>query len=109
KAATTIIPIIFQGGFDPVGMGLVASLNRPGGNLTGVTTLGTEVGPKRLELLHELVPTATTAALLVNPTGLTTETQTRVMQAAALTLGLQLQVLHASSERDFDAVFSTLL
>jgi putative ABC transport system substrate-binding protein len=109
KAATTTIPIVFNGGFDPVAVGLVASLNRPGGNLTGVTTLGTEVGPKRLELLHEMVPTATIIALLVNPTALTAETQTRDMQAAARTLGVQLQVLHASTERDFDPVFSTLL
>ena len=91
-------------------IGLVASLNRPGGNLTGVTTLNVEVGPKRLELLHELVPTATVIALLVNPTNPTlAETQSRDLQAAARTLGLQLHVLHASTERDFDTVFATLV
>jgi putative tryptophan/tyrosine transport system substrate-binding protein len=109
KAATTTIPIVFNGGFDPVANGLIASLNRPGGNLTGVTTLGTEVGPKRLELLHELVPTATSIALLVNPATRAAETQTRDMQEAARSLGLELQILHASAERDFDSVFSTLL
>jgi putative ABC transport system substrate-binding protein len=109
KAATTTIPIVFSGGFDPVAIGLVASLNRPGGNLTGVTTLGSQVGPKRLELLHELVPTATIIALLVSPAARTAETQTSDMQAAARSLGLELQVLNASAERDFDSVFSTLL
>ena len=109
KAATTTIPIVFQVGVDPVETGLVASLNRPGGNLTGVTSLNVEVGPKRLELLHELVPTATNFALLVNPTnGSSAETQSRDLQAAARTLGLQLHVLHASTERDFDTVFATL-
>jgi putative ABC transport system substrate-binding protein len=109
KAATTTIPIVFQGGVDPVAMGLVASLNRPGGNLTGVTTFGSELGPKRLELLHELVPTATNIALLVNPTNPDAENQSRAANAAARTLGLQLHVLHASTERDFDTVFATLV
>jgi putative ABC transport system substrate-binding protein len=108
KAATMTIPIVFIGGFDPVAVGLVASLNRPGGNLTGVTTLGSEVGPKRLELLHELVPAATSIALLLNPTSPGAESQTRDMQAAARTLGLELQVLRASTDRDFDTVFSAL-
>jgi putative tryptophan/tyrosine transport system substrate-binding protein len=109
KAATTTIPIVFQGGVDPVAMGLVASLNRPSGNLTGVTTFGSELGPKRLELLHELVPTATNIALLVNPTNPDAENQSRGAHAAASTLGLQLHVLHASTERDFDTVFAILL
>jgi putative ABC transport system substrate-binding protein len=108
KAATTTIPIVFYSGGDPVEQGLVASLNRPGGNLTGVTTLNTAVGPKRLELLHELVPTASTIALLVHPTGPNAETLSRDLQAAASTLGLQLHLLHASTDRDFDSVFATL-
>jgi putative ABC transport system substrate-binding protein len=109
KAATTIIPIVFEGGFDPVGMGLVASLNRPGGNVTGVTSLGVEVGPKRLELLHELIPTASNIALLVNPIGPNAESDSKTMSAAARTLGLQLQVLNASTERELDIVFATLV
>jgi putative ABC transport system substrate-binding protein len=110
KAATATIPIVFGVAADPVEIGLVASLNRPGGNLTGVTTLNIEVGPKRLELAHALVPTATIIALLVNPTSPTlAETYSRDLQAAAPTLGLQLDVLHASTERDFDTVFATLV
>jgi ABC-type uncharacterized transport system substrate-binding protein len=110
KAATATIPIVFGVAADPVEIGLVASLNRPGGNLTGVTTLNIEVGPKRLELAHALVPTATIIALLVNPTSPTlAETYSRDLQAAAPTLGLQLHVLHASTERDFDTVFATLV
>ena len=109
KAATTTIPIVFTTAGDPVQIGLVASLSRPGGNVTGVTQLNVEVAPKRLELLHELVPTATVIALLVNPTNPNAETQSRDLQAAARTLGLQLHVLHASTERDFDTVFATLV
>jgi putative ABC transport system substrate-binding protein len=110
KTATTIIPIVFQAGVDPVEAGLVASLSRPGGNVTGVTTLSIEVGPKRLELLHELVPKATVIALLVNPTNRTlAETMSRDLQAAAHTLGLQLHVLHATTDRDFDTAFASLL
>jgi putative tryptophan/tyrosine transport system substrate-binding protein len=108
KAATATIPIVFQTGGDPVEAGLVASLNRPGGNLTGVTTLGVEVGPKRLELLHELVPTASIVALLVNPAQRTVDSETRGMQAAARILGLQLHIMHASAERDFEAAFANL-
>jgi putative tryptophan/tyrosine transport system substrate-binding protein len=109
KAATTTIPIVFEVGFDPVTVGLVASLNRPGGNLTGVTNLGVEVGAKQLELLHELAPTATTIALLVNPTNRTlAEALSRDMQPAAGKLGLKLQALNASTDRDFDTVFATL-
>ena len=107
-AATKTIPIVFEGGFDPVAVGAVASLNRPGGNVTGVTILGVELEPKRLELLHEIVPAATTLALLVNPTNPNSEIISKELQAAARTLGLELHVLQASSERDFDAVFATL-
>jgi putative ABC transport system substrate-binding protein len=110
KAATTTIPIIFYIGLDPVGLGLVASLHHPGGNITGVTGWNVTVGPKRLELLHELVPTATAMALLVNPTSPhLAEADSTEQQTAARTLGLKLHVLHASTERDLDAVFATLL
>ena len=109
KSATTTIPIVFEMGADPVALGLVASLNRPGGNLTGVASLNVELSPKRLEILHELVPTATVVAVLVNPTSPTTDSQLRNLEAAARILGLQLHVLHASTERDFDTVFETLL
>jgi putative tryptophan/tyrosine transport system substrate-binding protein len=110
KAATTTIPIVFYVGADPVEVGLIGSLSRPGGNVTGVTTLNVEVGAKRLELLHELVPTATIIAALVNPTNpAVAETLTRDLQTAAHTLGVQLHVLHASSERDFDTVFASLV
>jgi putative ABC transport system substrate-binding protein len=110
KAASTAIPIVFILATDPVEAGLVASLNRPGGNLTGVTGLNVELAPKKLELLHELLPTATIIALLVNPTNtIAAENQSRAVQDAARTLGLQLHVLHASSERDFDSVFANFL
>jgi putative ABC transport system substrate-binding protein len=108
KAATTTIPIVFTMSGDPVKLGLVASLSRPGGNVTGVTQLNVEVGPKRLELAHELVPTATTIALLVNPTNPISGTLLRDLQAAARSLGLQLHVLRASNERDIDGAFATL-
>jgi putative tryptophan/tyrosine transport system substrate-binding protein len=108
KTATATIPIVFLTGADPVQAGLVASLSRPGANLTGVTSLGVELGPKRLELLHELVPAATTIAILVNPANRSAEIQVRDMQAAARALGLELHILHASTERDIDAAFATL-
>jgi putative ABC transport system substrate-binding protein len=109
KAATATIPIVFGVAADPVEVGLVASMNRPGGNLTGVTNLNKEVGPKRLELAQALAPAPTIIALLVNPTSpALAETYSRELQAAAGSLGLQLQVLHASTERDFDTVFATL-
>ena len=109
KAATTTIPIVFETASDPVKLGLVASLSRPGGNVTGVTQLGEEVLPKRLELLHELLPKVRIMALLVNPTDPTlAEDQARVSLAAANTLGIELHVLNASTERDFDAVFAKL-
>lgn len=96
KAATAAVPIVFLTGADPVAAGLVGSLNRPEGNLTGVTTLGDEVGSKRLELLHELAPSATVVAVLVNPINPDSETALRYLQAAARTLGLQLR-MHTSS------------
>jgi putative tryptophan/tyrosine transport system substrate-binding protein len=109
KAATTTIPIVFNTGYDPVAAGYVASLARPGGNLTGVTSLTAEVGPKRVELLHELVPTASRIALLVNPAaGVMSETISTNLQVAARKLGLQFQVLHASAAHDLDPVFATL-
>src|SRR5215468_3660809 len=108
KAATTTIPIVFTTGGDPVQMGLVASLSRPGGNVTGVTQMNAEVSPKRLALVHELLPTATTIAILVNPASPIAEPQVRELQTAARALGLQLHVLHASTERDFDTVFASL-
>ena len=110
KAASATIPIVFGVATDPVELGLVASLNRPGGNLTGVTNLNVEVGPKRVELLRELLPSATLIAVLVNPTNPTIgEPFVRGLEAAARTLGLKLHVLHASTERDFDTVFATLV
>jgi putative ABC transport system substrate-binding protein len=108
KAATATIPIVFFVGSDPVDVGLVASLNRPGGNVTGVTNLAVEIGPKRLELLHELMPKATVFALAVNPATPLAETDSRSLLQAARVLGLELHVLRASSERDFNAVFSSL-
>jgi putative ABC transport system substrate-binding protein len=108
KAATATIPIVFTTGGDPVLTGLVASLNRPGGNLTGVTFLGGELGPKRLEMLHELVPQATTIAFLVNPTALNTEPYTVGMQTAARSLRLQIIVLSASTASEIETAFATL-
>jgi putative ABC transport system substrate-binding protein len=108
KAATASIPIVFTTSLDPVQLGLVASLNRPGGNVTGVTSLNVEMGPKRLELLHELVPTATIVALLVNPNNPNAGTLARDLGAAARGLGLQLHVVRASAEQDLDTVFATL-
>jgi putative ABC transport system substrate-binding protein len=108
KAATKTIPIVFMTGVDPVAFGLVTSLNRPGGNLTGVTTLSIELEPKRLELLHGLVPAATTIGALFNQTHPNAEARSRDLQAAARTLGLGLHILNASSENDFDSVFAKL-
>jgi len=110
KAATRKIPIVFQVGTDPADIGLVPSLNRPGGNLTGVTNLNAETGPKRLQLLRELLPTAQVMALLVNPTSPTiAETLSRELQAAAPILGLQLHRLQASNEREIDDAFASLV
>jgi ABC-type uncharacterized transport system substrate-binding protein len=110
RTATTTIPIVFFVAVDPVQLGLVTSLSRPGGNLTGVVTLNVEVAAKRLQLLHEMVPTATIVALLVNPTStVLAETTTRELETAARTLGLEFHVLHASSEREIDTSFATLV
>jgi putative tryptophan/tyrosine transport system substrate-binding protein len=108
KAATTTIPIVFTTATDPVKTGLVASLSRPGGNITGVTQLNVEVAPKRLEFAHELVPAATVIAVLVNPTAYNAETELRDLQASARILGVRLHVLQASTEQDFDTVFAAL-
>lgn len=109
KSATSTIPIVFRGGADPVGGGLVASLARPGGNLTGVSFVADELTAKRLELLSELVPRAGVFALLVNPSGANTERLIRVEQEAARTKGLQLHVLKAGSESEIDSAFASLV
>jgi putative tryptophan/tyrosine transport system substrate-binding protein len=110
KAVTTTIPVVFQIGDDPVRLGLVASLGRPGGNLTGVTSLNVEVAPKQIELLHELAPTANIIALLTNPTNAAqTEAITAEAHATARRLGLELHVAPARAEGDFDAVFAALI
>jgi ABC-type uncharacterized transport system substrate-binding protein len=108
KAATATIPIVFTTIADPVQIGLVASLNHPGGNLTGVTFLNVEIVPKMLELLHEVVPTATTMAVLINPTNPNADTWSTSLQVSARTLGLELDVLQLSTERDIDRAFATL-
>jgi putative ABC transport system substrate-binding protein len=109
KAAITTIPIVFTTASDPVQMGLVASLARPGSNVTGVTNLGVEVGPKQLELARELLSAASVIGVLVNPTNPQTEPLLKDLYAAAHTLGLQLHVLNASAERDFAVAFATLV
>jgi putative tryptophan/tyrosine transport system substrate-binding protein len=107
KTATATIPIVFETASNPVTLGLVASINRPGGNLTGVTNLNVEVGQKRLELLRQLLPAATNIAVLVNPSApAITEQFIRDLQAAAAPLGMQLNVLQASTDRDLDTVFA---
>jgi ABC-type uncharacterized transport system substrate-binding protein len=109
KAATSTIPIVFWVSRDPVALGLVASLNHPGTNLTGIVTLSGELGPKRLELMGELIPAATTVAMLVNPTNPGFDMQSREAQAAAGKIGLQLNILYASTDRDIDAAFARLI
>ena len=110
KAATATIPIVFvMGDLDPVQVGLVTSLNRPGGNITGVTPLSFVLGTKRLELLHQMVPNASVVAIRGNPTDPTTELQLREMQAAAVALGLQLQVFSASTKNEIQAAFASLV
>jgi putative tryptophan/tyrosine transport system substrate-binding protein len=110
KSATTTIPIVFAVGSDSISLGLVASLSKPGGNVTGVTQLAVAIGSKRLELLHEIIPKATVVALLVNPTNPPlAETLSRDAQAAARTLGLQIHVLQASTEREIDEAFATMV
>ena len=109
KAATRTIPVVFLLGSDPVAAGLVDNLARPGGNVTGVTALNVELGPKRLELLRELVPTANVVALLVNPTNpFIAQGISKDLQSIAPNFGLQVEVLNASTERDFDTAFATL-
>jgi putative ABC transport system substrate-binding protein len=109
KTITSKIPVVFLTGADPVKEGLVGSLNRPGGNVTGITLLGVEIGPKQLELLHEMLPAVARIALLVNPSNpAIAQPMTDGVRAAATSLGLDLVVLHASTERDFDAVFAGL-
>ena len=107
KAATTKIPIIFAVGGDPVDLGLVSNFSHPGGNITGVTFVSNTLSAKRLELVRELVPGATTIGLLVNPGNPTSESQIRDAQAAARALGVQLLILKASSERETDAAFES--
>jgi putative ABC transport system substrate-binding protein len=108
KGATTTMPVVFEAGGDPVGLGLVASLSRPGGNLTGVSLLNVELGAKRLELLHEVIPAAKIVGLLVNPTSPNASTLSKEVQAAADKLGIQLHLLHASAAGDFETAFATL-
>jgi putative tryptophan/tyrosine transport system substrate-binding protein len=110
KAATTVIPIVFMIGSDPVELGLIAGLNRPGGNLTGVAYLNVEVAPKRLELLHELIPTAKSIALLVNPANpVVADAQAKELQAAISTLDLNLLLVKASNPLEMEDAFATLV
>ena len=109
KSATSTIPIVFNMLADPVELGIVASLNRPGGNITGVTMLGVELEAKRLELLHELVPTSALIAMLVNPNNAHAKTQSREVQAAASAIHQQIVILNASTEREIETAFATLV
>ena len=108
KSATATIPIVFEMGGDPIGLGVVSSMSRPGGNVTGVSSLSVEVSRKRLEFIHELLPTAGVFAVAANPTSPTVESQLRNLRAAAGSLGLRLHILHASTEQEFDAVFTAV-
>jgi putative ABC transport system substrate-binding protein len=109
KAATANIPVIFGVGGDPIQLGLVSSLNRPGGNLTGVTALSVELAPKQLQLLHELMPTMTAVAVLINPTSpALAEATLRDLHAATRTLGVQLHVVHASTDSELDTAFASV-
>jgi putative ABC transport system substrate-binding protein len=109
KAATTTVPIVFSTASDPIESGLVTSLNRPGGNITGVTNLNVQLAAKRLELMHELVPTAVNVSFLVNPDNVkTAQAFARDAQAAAETLGVKLNILNASNERELNTVIETL-
>jgi putative tryptophan/tyrosine transport system substrate-binding protein len=109
KAATTTIPIVFLSGTDPVKSGLVASLSHPRGNLTGVSVLGPEMDPKRLELLHELVPKSAVVAVLVNPDGPSADLQSRDLKAAGRAIGRQIMILDARNEHDIDTAFAALV
>jgi putative ABC transport system substrate-binding protein len=108
KAATTTTPIVFLVGGDPIALGLVVSLNQPGGNITGVTPLNDELAPKLLELLHELVPKAAIIGYLINPKNATSANISRQVQEAERTIGQRVRILNASSENDFEAAFATL-
>jgi putative ABC transport system substrate-binding protein len=108
KSATATIPIVFEMGGDPIALGVVGSLSRPGGNLTGVSSLSVEVSRKRLEFMHEVLPTAAVIAVAVNPTSPTAHSQLRNLHAAADSLGVQLHILHASTEQEFDTLFTAL-
>ena len=109
KAATVTIPIVFTGGSDPVRLGLVASLGRPGGNATGVVNISSELTTKRLQLLRELAPNATTIAVLFNPASPDAEAQVSQIQEAARSIGQRIHVVTASNERDFDAAFAAVV
>jgi putative ABC transport system substrate-binding protein len=109
KDATSTIPIVFEVGADPVETGLIPSLSRPGGNVTGVTNLNVELGPKKLELLHELIPTATIIGLLLNSANPSSEIAAKDMRAAARSLGVELHVRRASTEREIDGIFASLI
>jgi ABC-type uncharacterized transport system substrate-binding protein len=109
KAMTSTVPIVFTSGGDPVELGFVSSLNRPGGNLTGVSFLVNELGAKRLELLHELVPKAALIGFLANPTRPSSEVETKDTQQAAQRLGVQVHIVNASSEREIDAAFANFV
>jgi putative ABC transport system substrate-binding protein len=108
KAATKATPLVFLAGGDPIGLGLVASLNQPGGTLTGVTPLNAELAPKLLELLHELVPNAATMGYLINPNNATSANISRQVQVAERTIGQPVHILNASREQDFEPAFATL-
>jgi putative ABC transport system substrate-binding protein len=109
KQTTTTIPIVFSTGGDPVKQGLVASINRPGGNITGVNVLTTGLEAKRLEILHAVVPNASIIGVLINPNNVSAEAQSIIVQDAGRTMGQKVLILHASSERDFEAVFATTM
>jgi putative ABC transport system substrate-binding protein len=109
KAATSSIPIVFTAGGDPVEAGLVASLSRPGGNVTGTTIMGIEMGPKRLDLIRQLVPNATSVAMLVNPKFPLGSIEARDVQSATRSLGMQFHVLYASTEGEIDAAFGDII
>ena len=109
KSATTTIPIVFSSGTDPVASGLVASLNRPGGNVTGVNYFSSDLAPKRLGLIHELLPAATRIAVLVNPNNVNAETATKEVQAAATSIGLNTEIFQARDKEEIDKAFAALV
>jgi putative ABC transport system substrate-binding protein len=109
KAATSTIPIVFSGGFDPVGIGIVATLSRPGGNITGASFLANALEGKRLGLIHLLVPRATVMAAMINPDNASAVAQEKELRGAANTLGVELQIGHVRNERDFEPAFATFV